>query len=100
MSQNWHMHGRFWTQPQLQTLMETLLESTADESGAHTQQTDCSTSAAVAQTETSMQNAFAIITVCVFAALRISEHDGRTVEKQLAPRKQSNLIFNDPFALY
>lgn len=53
--------------------MERLLESAGDESGAHTQQTDCSTSADVAQTETSMQNAFAIIIVSMFASLQISE---------------------------
>lgn len=71
----------------------------ADESGAHTQQTDCSTSADVAQTETSMQNAFAIIIVCVFAALQISELDGGAAEKQPAPKQRSNLIFKDPFVL-
>lgn len=76
--------------------MERLLESAADESGALTQQTDCSTSADVAQTETSMQNAFAIIIVCMFASLPISELDGRTAEEQ----QQSNLVLKDPFVLY
>lgn len=80
--------------------MERLLESAADESGAHTRQTDCSTSADVAQTETSMQNAFAIIIVCMFASLRISEPDGGTVEKQPAPKQQSNLVLKDPSVLY
>lgn len=70
----------------------------ADESGAYRQQTDCSTSADVAQTETSMQNAFAIIIVCVFAAPQI-EPNGWAVEKQPAPKQRDNLIFKDLFVL-
>lgn len=98
MSPNWHKRGQFWTRPRLQTLMERLLESAADESGAHTLQTDCSTSADVAQTETSMQNA--LISVCMFASLRISELDGGRAEKQPPPKQESNLVFKDPFVLH
>lgn len=91
--------GTFWTRLRWQTLTERLLESAGDESGAHTQQTDCSTSADVAQTETSMQNAFAIIIVSMFALLQISELDGGTAEKQLAAKQQSNLVLKHPFCL-